>query len=183
MFRSAPEVEKIGTDLIRTEFDHKDLADVRVEYVFRDKAQKSAGRIVLGTARKIGGLSAFLAAHGDASHLGDPEPFFVIVIALDTWEVLDAKQRRALIDHELMHCKVTEDEGGGAKLATRGHDLEEFASIVERHGLWSSNVAAFGSVVAEQLALAVEEVSTFLENIDIDRKVDPETGEIEPPAS
>lgn len=164
-FATAPDVRRIAEHIIDTVPEHKRLKDVRVEYVFRDKAQKSKGRVVLGTAQKLTGLSAFLADDEQSAELADADPFFVVVIAYDVWERLDEKMRRALVDHELCHCTVEYDDEGAPKLATKGHDLEEFAQIIERHGLWSSNVAQFGSVVAEQLALAVEEVSEFLEDL------------------
>lgn len=60
-YRRAPEVQAIARDLIDTIEQHKTLASVRIEYVWRDKAAKSKGRTVLAKARKIGGLNAFLA--------------------------------------------------------------------------------------------------------------------------
>lgn len=158
----APEVKDIADDLIGTVDDHSGLKDVRIDYVFRDRAVRSQGRVTFGKARKVGGLNAYLAQ--SSAGIVDVEangPFFVVEIAHDVWQHLDDGQRRALVDHELMHFVVDTD---GA-LSLRGHDLEEFAAIVERHGLWASDVARFGSAVAEQLALAVEEVTSFVDGL------------------
>lgn len=165
-YSRAPQVADIANDLIDNVDDHKPLKDVTIEYVWRDKAPKSKGRLVLAKARKVTGLSAFLTN----SSLGLPDieandSFFVVEVAADTWQRLTDEQRRALIDHELCHLQVDEDGDGRPVLSMRGHDLEEFAAIVERHGLWASDLATFGSAVAEQLALAVDEVSTFLEGL------------------
>ena len=171
-YAHAPEVADIAADLIRTVEQHKPLADVRIEYVWRDKASKSKGRTTLATARRIGGLNAFLLN-------GEDGPLYCIEVAADTWGKLTDPQRRALVDHEMCHFHVDEDPEGVPVLSMRGHDLEEFAAIVERHGMWKSDVASFGSVIAEQLAFAVEEAATFLDEIGKPPpNVDPDTGEV-----
>lgn len=162
-YRYAPEVEEIGKELIRDVEDHKGLDSVRVDYVYRDQASKSKGKTVLAKARKISGLNAFVA---NAEMV--QRDFFVVEVAEDTWDQLDAAQQRALVDHELVHCKVEFDEEGTPQLSIRGHDIEEFGCVIERHGLWLSSTAEFGSVVAEQLALAVDEVTRFVEGLGED---------------
>lgn len=162
-YRPAPEVESIGRNLIRDVEDHKSLDAVRVDFIYRDKASKSNGRTVLAKARKVSGLNAFLA---NAEMV--QRDFFVIEVAEDTWDQLDEHQQKALVDHELMHCHVEFDEAGTPQLAIRGHDMEEFRAIIERHGLWLSSTAEFGSAVAEQLAMAVDEVTRFVEGLGDD---------------
>lgn len=160
-FERAPEVAVIGEKLIGDVEEHADLQGVRIEYVFRDRAVKSKGRVTLGKARRVSGLNAFLVAAADGIPDDEAnEPFFVVEIAADTWGRLDEAQQVALVDHELCHLLVDVD---GA-LAIRGHDLEEFGCIVSRHGLWKSDVAHFGAEVAEQLALAIEQAESFLDD-------------------
>jgi len=159
-YRPAPEVESIARDLIRDVEAHKALDAVRIDYVYRDQAAKSKGKIVLAKARKISGLNAFIA---NAEMV--QRDFFVIEVAEDTWDQLDAAQQKALVDHELTHCHVEFDEAGTPQLAIRGHDLEEFSCIVQRHGLWLSSTAQFGSAVAEQLAMAVDEATRYVEGL------------------
>lgn len=161
-YREAPEVADLAQKLIDSVEDHEPLRDprVRVECVYRDKATRSKGRVQLGKARKVSGLNAFLA---------NPESvqrdLFVIEIAEDCWDRLTDDQQLALVDHELAHCRVEYDDVGTPQLSVVGHDLEEFEQIIRRHGLWQSDVASFGSAVQEQLALAVDEVTTFVERI------------------
>jgi hypothetical protein len=104
------------------------------------------------------------------AELADPTTFFVIVISADTWKRLDERQRRALVDHELCHCVVSYDDDGMPVLSTRTHDIEEFGSIIDRHGLWTTHLAVAGTAIAEQLVLAVEEVQEFLDDLDDSRK-------------
>lgn len=150
-YRPAYVAETIGERLVRTTHEH--LLGVRIDYVFRSEAAKSMGRIVLGRARKITGLNAFLAADDVDETPVDPEPFFVIELAEDCWRALTDDQRDALVDHELSHCWAEINDNGERKLSTRGHDLEEFVAIVHRHGLWKSDVERFVRVGSEKLSL------------------------------
>lgn len=167
-YTRAPEVQEIAERLIREVDMHKNLAEARIEYVWRDKASKSKGRIVLAKARKVGGLNAWLAnASAGYTDAEANDPLFVIEVAADMWERLSEEQRVALVDHELCHCWVEMDAEGNPELGTRGHDLEEFSCIVERHGLWKGDVDAFGREVIEQLALAIEADARFLDDLGI----------------
>ena len=150
-YTSAPDVAAIAETLIAQHHSHLD--GIRVEFVFRDKAAKKNGKEVGGTARKVTGLNAFLARDGEQG--GDySEDFFVIEIAEDIWTDLTPHQKRALVDHELMHCTIELDEKTDAlKLGIRGHDIEEFAEIVQRHGVWSRDLVDFAAATKEQLDL------------------------------
>lgn len=149
-YRPASEVRRIAEDLIPKY--HADLADVRIDYVFRDAAAKSRGGTVWGKARKIGGLNAYLASiESDVSDVVDVEDFFVIEIAEDIWATLDTKQRVALVDHELCHFGIDYDEKRDeAKLVMRAHDVEEFRDIVERHGLWAEPLTSMAKAMTQQ---------------------------------
>lgn len=156
-YREAPVAATIARDLIAAHHEH--LADARIEFVFRDKANKSHGRIVLGTARKVGGLNAYLARAitTEPEDLEPGPPFFLIELALDQWLELDDNGRRALVDHELCHClAAVDDETGELVLSTRGHDLEEFTEIVDRHGLWKADLARFADSVAAQIGQTLD---------------------------
>lgn len=134
---------------------HPDLRGTRIEYVFKSKATKKNGRATAGTAQKYTGLKAMLATPGAQS--SEDLAFFVVTIAKDIWETLDERRKEALVDHELEHCAIEVDEDGDAHLTMRSHDIEEFSSIVGRHGLWSDDLEWFvSSLPAEQLTLAGE---------------------------
>lgn len=177
MLRRAPEVAKIADEIIRKVPRHKNLAEARIEYVFRDEAPRLRGRVVLGRARKIGGLNAFLLdpTVNDKDFV-KPGPLFVIEISHDTWGDLNLEQRKALVDHELCHCTVDIDDDGNPELSMRGHDFEEFAEIIERHGLWSTSDKKIGAAVAEQLVLAIESVTDFVEGLGTNAEPDDGAG-------
>lgn len=170
-YRPADSVARIARKLIDTL--HTDLADVRVEYVFRSEHAKSNGKAVMGKCRKISGLNAYLAQPVDPDEVpaGDEVDFFVIEIAEDIWAALDGHQRTALVDHELSHATISVSDKAELSLVMVPHDLEEFRHIVERYGLWQPDLEAFAesvkgapaqpgsaSAAAEQLRTSIAEM-------------------------
>jgi Putative phage metallopeptidase len=129
------DVRTLARTLIHSHHNH--LSGMEIRYVFRDTHQESRGKEVWAKTRLVGGLNAWLAGDGDE---GEPERFFLIEIARDVWDLLGDDGKSALIDHELCHCRIEHTEDGEARLSIRPHDVEDFVSIVERHGLWNSDV-------------------------------------------
>lgn len=158
-YRSAPDVRKIADKLITQHHQHLLGEADRIIYLFRSEAARSKGRVVLGKARLLSGLNAWLYDAGvdgpAADGLEGAEcARFVMEIAHDEWRELNAAGRKALVDHELCHFWIeTDEETGDQKLMIRGHDLEEFVEVVARHGCWRPEVEHVVKVGAEQLKL------------------------------
>ena len=131
------DVHEMAREII--EAHHPNLIEAGIIYLFRDKAPQRAGKTICGTASKVSAKENAIAR----SHYA-----FKIEIAFDVWTLQTDEWRRALLDHELCHCTGDAEEGWEIV----GHDLEEFTCIVERHGLWRSDVEAFLRR-AEQLEL------------------------------
>lgn len=91
---------EIAQDLIAKYHQHLAVCDSQIAYLLTEKAAKSAGRPVLGKARK---------ASPDINALSGVDYKFVIEIAAPEWQGLSATQRSALIDHLLCHLKVEEE--------------------------------------------------------------------------
>jgi hypothetical protein len=134
-YRPALEVERIADGLIADYHTH--LRGIRIVYIFLAEAPKVKGRELWGRAKLVTGLNAYLA--GDEAET-EAQPFFVMEIAESWWHVLDEHQKKALVDHELHHFDVDIEE---SKLLIRPHDVEEFAGVVRRYGLWREDVKAF----------------------------------------
>jgi Putative phage metallopeptidase len=153
-FRPADECEMIAEDIIMEHLPHLRLPGVRIEYVFRSDIPKSKGREVWGRARLIQGINAYLASPQIAKETGEAgASFFSIEFSSPVWLRLDAKAKRALVHHELLHCYATQDvdeETGELVLVLSllPHDLEEFGKIVELYGMWKQDVAAFMTAAA-----------------------------------
>lgn len=144
IYSPAPEVALVAGRLIADH--HLHLAGQPIVYVFREPAARSRGKIVLGKARRVTGLNAFLvalaASDGAIEDDGDEadHTFFVMEIARPQWDDAPTEARAALVDHELCHFGVDDETG---QLSIRSHDLEEFNDVVRRHGVWRDDVAAF----------------------------------------
>lgn len=137
------EVVDIAKEMI--EKHHKSLENARIAFLFRAEAQMKNGRAVLGTASLVGAKWRPL--------LKDKYDF-LIILAADFWlDILDNRQKRALIDHELCHCIFTMPEG---KASIRNHDVEEFYEVIQRHGDWLGQIEGF------EAALHGEEFQDFL---------------------
>ena len=130
----AEEVEAIAQALIPDYHEH--LAGEPILYLFRSKHAEKNGHVVLGKARRVSGLNAFLATrHPDIDDQPRAAPvLFIVEIAFDMWMRLRTSQRIALVDHELQH--ITPD-------GLRGHDVEEFLTIMRRHGAWETGLTEF----------------------------------------
>lgn len=162
-YKPAPEVAQIAHQLITRVTHHQELVNSHIEFVFIKEAPKSKGRKVLGRARKVSGLHAWMSnpeqAHRpETQGFTEPWPFFIIEISHDTWRELDDSQRVALVDHELSHCSYDTDDDGNPVLAIRHHDVEEFIGVISRNGLWKQDVQQLGVVASEQLSLALDRI-------------------------
>lgn len=142
----AIEAKDIAADLIDEVHPH--LRTARILYLFTTQKTKKCEAVVLGKAKKLSALQKFLSS-GNQS-VGDGYDF-ILQFDIFEWKELTEAQRRALVDHELCHCGIGES---GWKL--RGHDIEEFRAVIERHGDWKRDVRAFIET-AQQLPLVQPE--------------------------
>lgn len=110
---------------------HPDLVIVvdEIAVVFREKAGKSGGQVVLGNSKKVAPL---------ANALGNTDYKFVLELASDQWEnELNSRQREALLDHLLTACRCEEDpKSGNLKCTVARPDIQAFRENVERYGMW-----------------------------------------------
>lgn len=120
--------------------EHGHLEGVKIALAWRLGWRPDANNILcLGKCRKRGDLDR---------ELDDFD--FVILLNKEAWQGLNEKERRALVDHELCHAQVVMDADGNPKhddrdrlvCRIRKHDTEEFKAVVERHGLWTNELAA-----------------------------------------
>lgn len=160
-FRTAEEVQRIAEDLI---FEHHDqLAEIgpKIECVFLSNNPKSRGRELMGRVRKVSGIHAWLAANPRPESFNTSAPgFFLLEVAQPTWVVLDPDQRKALVDHLLMHLAYDEENDSWRM---RPPQFGEFPEVIERWGFWWPDAAAFkdfASKAAEQLSLLPDEEET-----------------------
>ena len=152
-FWTADEMQKIADTLIPQYHTHLENFDVKVKYLFTNKVAKVKGKEVWGQVHKITGRNAYLAKDNS-----DANPFFTITVPKDIFDALPESKKIALVDHYLCQCwaevKQAKDEAdlsqdevddqieadNPVKLSVKPYDVEEFACIIKRHGLWREDV-------------------------------------------
>jgi putative metallopeptidase len=130
------------------EAHHQEILDARIALAWHLGWKPDVdGRVTLGQCKRVGDLDREISDQYD----------FVIILREAFWadpHVTDL-QRRALLDHELSHASVKYDEKGNPMIDERGrtvyrvrrHDLEEFASIAERYGVWKKDLEVFAQAL------------------------------------
>lgn len=94
-------------------------------------------------------------------------PDFLITLSAPTFAALSPRLQCAIIDHELCHCAQDLDEFGCPKFtqeglpkfAVRGHDVEEFISVVRRWGVTHGNVRELADAVASTPLITDEAIT------------------------
>ncbi len=131
-FLSAPQPEAIVKALIPVLHQHLlRPREASIVCLFREEMARR-GRVRLGVAAKASSKITYLTGHD-----------FSLEFNWTYWTKLSAPQRIALVDHELSHCGVN-DKGNWVMIP---HDVEEFASIVERWGLWTPDLVQFNTAI------------------------------------
>jgi len=146
---------------------HPELATARIAYLFIDRVPKKGGRELYGKAVKVSGRWQELT-----------ELDFCIEVSLPKWQDLTDDQKTALIDHLLERCSGEEDEEDGSyKWSLREPDVQEFSTILQRHGIWNESLTGFvqvaqslniADIVREETGEDVEDA----ENVEIDLNED-----------
>ena len=126
---------------------HKDLRPARIALAWCKSWKPDVdGRVTLGKCKRASDLDREMAQFD-----------FIILLRRTFW--IDSRvtdlQRTALLDHELCHAarkfdpngEPVEDERGRPVFRTRKHDIEEFADVVARYGIWQSDVENFAAAL------------------------------------
>ena len=95
--------------------------------VFREKAAKSGGQVVLGASRKATPLMNAIA---------EENIVFIIELPKDEWTELTMKQREACLDHHLCSCRAEEDKDGNWKFSVIKPPIQAHPENIERYGMW-----------------------------------------------
>ena len=112
------------------------LKEARIGFVFRDEAQKSNGKELAGSTAKV---SPKEQVYLDLD--------FLIWVSEKDWTAMASDVREALIDHLLAHCAGNPYTGW----KIRPHDIEEFAVVISRRGLWNHSLMRINSALDKLL--------------------------------
>ena len=161
-FDRAETIEELAKELI-AEF-HSHLVNANIAYLWKNKKITKSGRTVIATAEKCSPKVKALCDYD-----------FIIVVSAPAYNDLTDKQRRAVIDHELEHCLVDDNDAGEKVTKIVAHDVEEFGSIILRHGLYKEDLVRMGRIVEkaeEQDDVVVRKGNDPIEAMLADREED-----------
>lgn len=132
---------------------HRHLLPAKIGFLFRSEAGSSGGRSQIGN---VSCVSPKMQAYVDLD--------FVIWLSKPDWDRMTDLQHHAIIDHELYHIW---DTGEGYKLVS--HDIEEFAEVLDRYGLWKSDLESCRRTFTRAVALPGMERTGKVEAVDLDK--------------
>jgi hypothetical protein len=115
---SLSQAERMATKLIETHHKHLLAANIGYFKLDKDAPELNNGGRKLAFVRRVSGNLQYFSNFN-----------FMICFYGDAWDVMDKNQRRAVVDHELCHCKIEDGEWTLVE-----HDIEDFNEIVDRHG-------------------------------------------------
>lgn len=163
VYSDAQTVEAVAKGIVPN--FHAHLATARIRYIFVDKAGKKGGQEQYGKVQKLSGALEYLL-----------ESDFLVEVAEPKWSELTPEQQKALTDHLLERLWGEEDDKTGEmKWTLREPDVQEFATILRRHGAWNAALTGFVSVaqsiqldeiVQEETELNVDELLNATEGTD-----------------
>ena len=131
VFEDAPEVREIAHRLITEHY--KRLADAKIGYLIRTGAWTVNGDERPGNAEKCSGKHRHLTGFD-----------FIVTVNHAIWGMMQPNEKGALVDHLLSHCGKSENGW-----CYWNHDVEDFASVVRRHGLWQEGVRKYAEAAVE----------------------------------
>jgi hypothetical protein len=133
-------------------------AEIRVAFMFRFGEWTRADKCILGMCctPAVQGVLRDLF-YQMLEHTLGYMPDFIILLNGEWWADASERQREILVFHEAQHAGHARDKFGGLKFhritgrpitCIRGHDVEEFTSVVRRYGGWKSDLAEFLAAAA-----------------------------------
>lgn len=120
---------------------HPHLMGASIAYLFADSISPKGGKVCLAKIRKATPVENFLNDYD-----------LVLIVNAEYWHDLEERARLALVDHELCHVGAEISDDGTVTYRMIGHDLEEFADVVRRHGVWREDIRRFNEAQGDLFA-------------------------------
>lgn len=132
--------------------EHEHLRQAEIGFVWTNQPNERKGRTVLGTCQLLPPSGEKWSAARAIQQLQDwffIVPDFLITLYAPACAEMDDASFMALVEHELLHAAQKRDnygapmfnrETGKPVWALRGHDVEQFVSVVRRYGADAAGV-------------------------------------------
>lgn len=128
IWKATEEIQDKVKHLVANHHPELVLAADEIVVLFREKATKKGGKVILGTSKKAPAILNILA---------DIDCKFIIELAADEWVGLSDDQQTALLDHHLCAFQVEEDpKTGDVKYSIAPPDIGYYFGEYERYGDW-----------------------------------------------
>lgn len=146
------EVYGVMDTLVAEHHPHLVEAEAEIALIWLLTPSYSSGKLILGRAQRAATMANALA--GLVAKKNHRDFNFVISLDAGAWERLAPDQREAVMDHLLCHCFCElkeQDPNGNAgwQWKIRRHDIEEFTEVVQRHGLYMTDLQEFVEVARD----------------------------------
>lgn len=153
--------------------DHFHLRYAQLAALWTRLPNGRAGRAIVGQAefgQNIGGMGKWQRGRAEQQILEwfGFWPDFLLTFDATYADSCNDASFCALVEHELLHCGQERDEFGSPRFkkssglpafCLRGHDVEEFVSVVRRYGADASGVRAMIDAATEGPMVAMADIS------------------------
>lgn len=154
-YLEAIEVEEMSRELI--EKNHGHLCEASIKFLFRTGKWESKGQTIYGHSEKVSAKWKSMADYD-----------FVIVMNRSAWmnSASRPELQEAILDHELTHCtRGDDDKLGNPVWFIQPHTIEDFTSVIRRHGAWHGDLQNFFKAMGEY-----NQVTLFDEKKKVEKK-------------
>ena len=135
---------------------HPEVSTARIRYIFISEAPSKGGQKLYGKVQKVSGFMEWAL-----------ELDFIVQISADLWNEAQEHERSAILDHLLERCTAEESEKDGSMIwKIREPDVQEFSSILDRHGAWNNSLAGFVNV-AQKVDMSAFAETTETQSVDL----------------
>lgn len=139
-FEQAPESVLILAARLIDEH-HSRLAEARISYLMRNGTWKKKGDIVDADVTVISGANRF-----------ELDKHYRVTVNAEVWSQSDDAMRAYILDKQLSRCVKEETASGDVKWSTQNYYVQEFPSLIARHGLVTDQLRQLEQVVKRSSA-------------------------------
>lgn len=164
-----------GSPLCNEDFAH--LRGASIGWLWTNEPNSRHGRSILATCELTGSIMGSKWQRARMEHQilewFEDMPDFILTFYAPAVAMMEDREFMALVEHELCHAGQALDLFGSPKFnrqtgrpiyALRGHDVEEFVSVVRRYGSTSPELDAMLEAVQEGPELSMPSIARVCGN-------------------